>query len=135
MTTHVTAYTKLCHDRVQLRDWHGRTVLDIRSETVQAFRPGEDGYSGAALVFRLPHGRGFIVGYALDVDGALFPGELVSDFDAEQAAVYARTLADYWRDVDANADAAWADEQAALAAADALADAAAPDSDDTADDN
>lgn len=83
-----------------LTNWGGRVMLDCRSTIVREF-PRDDWGRGIAVVFMLPRGR-FIAGYALDGDGMLFRGELLyGNHDLDIAAGEALSLADYWRERDA----------------------------------
>lgn len=100
----VTGYTRLIHRTIQLSTWCGQTMLEGRSEIVEQF------WSGAmAIIFRLP-GRRFICGYALGDNGMLFRGELVTNCDEEEARRHARMLADFFADLDAEDEEAFAAE-------------------------
>jgi hypothetical protein len=80
-------------------------MLACRSEVVERHWTGS-----LALMFRLSRGR-FIVGYALEADGALFRGELLTDCSEDEARATARQLADCFSELDAEDEAAFdADE-------------------------
>jgi hypothetical protein len=91
----ITGYTRRQNRSISLARWDGSTMLACRSEVIRHFGDGS-----IAVIFRLTHGR-FIVGYALDDDGMLFRGELLSDCDSERARHEAFTLADKWSGIDA----------------------------------
>lgn len=97
----VTGYTHVVDGEIHLSTWCGKTMLAVRSE--------ERYWSGSlALLFRLPQGR-FIAGYALADNGMLFRGELVID-DEDEARATARRLADHFAELDADDEAAFANE-------------------------
>jgi hypothetical protein len=102
----VTGYTKSDRYGITLRTWCGKTMLDCRCEIVERYWSGS-----SALMFRLANGR-FIVGYALDVDGMLFRGELIEHYDEDDARREARRIASYFADLDAEDEEAFQAELA-----------------------
>lgn len=101
---HITGYTKLVNDRIQLWTWCGKTMLSCRSEVVEQFWSGS-----LALLFRLPRGR-FIVGYALAEDGMLFRGELIDGCDDGEARHRAMMISDCFAQLDADDEEAFDSE-------------------------
>lgn len=98
----IAAYTKIVNGGYTLTGWHGDVKLIKRCKVVKTYRANEFGDTGEAIVFKLK-GRKFIVGYTLG-NGMLFRGELIecSDMEeAEEAEDYAKELANYWLQVDA----------------------------------
>lgn len=91
----ITGYTKLVDGDIHLTSWCDKTTLAGRCVIVERFWSGS-----LALMFRLPRGR-FIVGYALGDEGMLFRGELLSDFDEDEARRHALMLADCFAQLDA----------------------------------
>lgn len=102
---HVTGYTCQIRGDIILKTWCGKTMLDCRCQIVERFWTGS-----LALMFRLRQGR-FIVGYALEPNGALFRGELLTDCDEDEARNMARQIADRFAELDAEDDEAFAAEQ------------------------
>jgi hypothetical protein len=100
----ITGYVKFKSGHYWLTAWSGTTMLACRSEVVERYWNG-----GVALMFRLPRGR-FIVGYSLGDDGMLFRGELIDNYDEDQARHHCRMISENWMEVDAE------DEQAELEA-------------------
>lgn len=112
-TQQVCAYTKQddC-GHITLHDWHGQTILDCRVQIVREYRT-QDGPT-YALVFILPHSRRFIAGYALDLSGMLFRGELCpADYELHNAREEAEQLSEYWMEIDARDDEEFQAELAA----------------------
>jgi hypothetical protein len=101
---HVTGYTKVVNGELHLSTWCGQTMIDCRSEVIQRF--WSDTF---AMMFRLTKGR-FIVGYSLG-DGMLFRGELITDSDEDDARRQALIIADYFAELDAEDEEAFALEQ------------------------
>lgn len=108
----LTAYTRQ-DDRgnVSLTTWKGETLLVARSYIVQECRLPHD--RTAAIAFRMTRGR-WIIGYALDLSGGLFRGELHTlgnTYDAcDEAKRIARAEAEYWMEIDAEEDATFQEE-------------------------
>lgn len=98
---HVTGYTHLEDGEYSLKTWCGQTMLSCRSEVVERFWSGS-----LALMFRLTKGR-FIVGYALGKTGMLFRGELLTDYDEDDARQAARNISDRFAEIDAEDEAAF----------------------------
>lgn len=109
MTHHITAY----EGTNRLIDCRGETILELspsRIQCVGGYRiPGWG--DTAAMVYKLPNNRGWIVGYSLG-EGCLFRGEYLPpqwggfggkrfQITGEQAAVEARITAEYWIERDA----------------------------------
>jgi hypothetical protein len=92
---HVTAYTKMQDGHLTLVSWCGQTRLACRAAVVQNFWDGS-----FAVLFRLARRR-YIVGYALDENGFLFRGELLTDCSQEVARERALRLADRFAELDA----------------------------------
>lgn len=105
----VTGYTKCQRGNVSLQTWCGKTMIGSRSTIVRDYRQLDSGLDPVAIVFPLTRGR-FIVGYALDVQGALFRGQLIEHVSAECAAREAEGIAEYWLQRDAEDDELMADE-------------------------
>lgn len=96
--TRITGYTH--KDKfVTLKTWCGKTMLDCRCEVVERSWNGT-----VVLLFRLTNRR-FIVGYALAESGMLFRGELLTDFDDDDAKRYAKNIADEFANIDAEDEA------------------------------
>ena len=91
----VTGYTRLRNGQIALTRWDGSTMLACRSQVIREHLDGS-----IVLMFRLTHGR-FVVGYALDDEGMLFRGELLTDCDEDRARHEAVSLAEYWSQIDA----------------------------------
>ena len=96
---HVTAYTRRQNGRISLTRWNGGLMLACRSRVVREYHD-----DSIALMFRLTKHR-YIVGYALDDDGMLFRGELLTDCDENEAFNEALTIAEHWMGVDAEDEA------------------------------
>ncbi len=101
----VTGYTRMTPSGINLTTWCGQTMLACRCEVVEIYWTG-----AVVLVFGLTNCR-FIVGYALENDGMLFRGELVTDCSADFARREARQLAEYFGDLDADYEAEFASDQ------------------------
>jgi len=95
----ITAYTKLIHRQIVLTSWCGKTMLDCRNEVARKFRSGS-----LAIVFRLTNGR-FIVGYALEENGMLFRGELLTNITDDEAKRAALRISDNFAQIDAEDEA------------------------------
>ena len=102
----VTGYTKLVDGEIHLSSWCGKSILASRSEVVERFWSGS-----LALIFRLSRGR-FVVGFALDDDGMLFRGELLTGCDESDARRHALMLSDCFAQLDAEDEESFAAEQA-----------------------
>lgn len=94
---HITGYTKQNGRDISLTSWCGKTTLATRCEVVQEYWSGS-----LALMFRLPRNR-FIVGHSLG-DGMLFRGELLTDFNEDDARQMARMISECFCDLDAEDD-------------------------------
>lgn len=98
---HVTAYTRKIGNQIVLTTWCGKTMLDCRHEVVSKFWSGS-----LAIVFRFTNGR-FIVGYALDENGMLFRGELLTDATDDEAKRTALRISDDFAEIDADDEASF----------------------------
>lgn len=110
MTHHITAYCRGSADQgyYDLTDWNGKTILAVSCSRISVVFAYWNEVWGTpyAITYRLPNNRGWIVGYSLG-DGCLFRGEYfapsdrILDYDDSDAERYAKAVAEYWIERDA----------------------------------
>jgi hypothetical protein len=95
----INGYDLMGPTRLTLTRGNGKVMLATRARIVQTYRYGDMDARSHAVVFALTHRR-FVVGYALDDDGSLFRGELMSGIDGDEADHFARQIAEHWLETD-----------------------------------